>query len=181
MRTLTGVAPVTKRSGKSRRVEMRRACSQRLRTAVYHCSDRIVISWLLDREAVGTYAAGYDLAFKWVTLVLIIVNTAAYPLAVMTYEKRGPEAGREQIAQNGEAIIGLAFFCGLPGNSQPSDRRPADRRAFREGALLVFPWVAAASALAGIKAYYFDYPKSGGSALAGRRYLVDSMRNVEAC
>ena len=24
-------------------------------------------------------------------------------------------------------------------------------------------------------------PKSGGSALAGRRYLVDSMRNVEAC
>ena len=26
-----------------------------------------------------------------------------------------------------------------------------------------------------------DEPKSGGSALAGRRYLVDSMRNVEAC
>lgn len=36
LRTLTGVAPVTKRSGKSRRVEMRQACSQRLRTAVYH-------------------------------------------------------------------------------------------------------------------------------------------------
>lgn len=36
LRTLTGVAPVTKRSGKSRRVEMRHACSQRLRTAVYH-------------------------------------------------------------------------------------------------------------------------------------------------
>ena len=35
LRTLTGVAPVTKRSGKSRRVEMRQACSQRLRTAVY--------------------------------------------------------------------------------------------------------------------------------------------------
>jgi transposase len=36
LRTLTGVAPVTRRSGKSRRVEMRQACSQRLRTAVYH-------------------------------------------------------------------------------------------------------------------------------------------------
>ncbi len=36
LRTLTGVAPVTKRSGKSRRVEMRQACSNRLRTAVYH-------------------------------------------------------------------------------------------------------------------------------------------------
>lgn len=36
MRTLTGVAPVTKRSGKSCRVEMRQACSHRLRSAVYH-------------------------------------------------------------------------------------------------------------------------------------------------
>ena len=36
LRTLTGVAPVTKRSGKSCRVEMRKACSHRLRTAVYH-------------------------------------------------------------------------------------------------------------------------------------------------
>lgn len=36
LRTLTGVAPVTKRSGKSCRVEMRKACSHRLRRAVYH-------------------------------------------------------------------------------------------------------------------------------------------------
>lgn len=36
LRTLTGVAPVTKRSGKSCRIEMRKACSGRLRTAVYH-------------------------------------------------------------------------------------------------------------------------------------------------
>jgi len=36
LRTLCGVAPVTKRSGKSRRVEMRQACSHRLREAVYH-------------------------------------------------------------------------------------------------------------------------------------------------
>lgn len=36
LRTLTGVAPVTKRSGKSCHVEMRNACSHRLRSAVYH-------------------------------------------------------------------------------------------------------------------------------------------------
>jgi len=36
LRTLTGIAPVTKRSGKSCRVEMRKACSRRLRTAIYH-------------------------------------------------------------------------------------------------------------------------------------------------
>ena len=36
LRSLTGVAPVTIRSGKSWRVEMRQACSHRLRNAVYH-------------------------------------------------------------------------------------------------------------------------------------------------
>jgi transposase len=36
LRGLTGVAPVTIRSGKSWRVEMRQACSHRLRNAVYH-------------------------------------------------------------------------------------------------------------------------------------------------
>jgi len=36
MRALAGVAPVTERSGKSIRVEMRQACSHRLREAVYH-------------------------------------------------------------------------------------------------------------------------------------------------
>jgi transposase len=36
LRSLTGVAPVTKRSGKSCHVEMRQACSHRLRTAIYH-------------------------------------------------------------------------------------------------------------------------------------------------
>ncbi len=36
LRNLCGVAPVTKRSGKACRVEMRKACSKRLRDAVYH-------------------------------------------------------------------------------------------------------------------------------------------------
>ena len=36
LRTLTGVAPVTKRSGKSCLVIMRHACHQRLRNAMYH-------------------------------------------------------------------------------------------------------------------------------------------------
>ena len=35
-RTLCGIAPVTKQSGKSSRVQMRYACNQRLRNAIYH-------------------------------------------------------------------------------------------------------------------------------------------------
>ena len=36
LRSLAGVAPVTRRSGKRRIVLMRQACQMRLRTAVYH-------------------------------------------------------------------------------------------------------------------------------------------------
>lgn len=36
LRTLSGVAPVTRRSGKSKRVIMRNACHDRLRNALYH-------------------------------------------------------------------------------------------------------------------------------------------------
>ena len=38
LRLLSGAAPVTKQSGKYRRVEMRRACQPRLRQALYHWS-----------------------------------------------------------------------------------------------------------------------------------------------
>lgn len=43
LRALSGVAPVTRRSGKSLSVKMRRACNPRLREAMYHCS-RIAMS-----------------------------------------------------------------------------------------------------------------------------------------
>lgn len=36
LRTLSGVAPITKQSGKARTVQLRRACNTRLRTACYH-------------------------------------------------------------------------------------------------------------------------------------------------
>jgi transposase len=42
LRTLCGIAPVTKRSGKQLAVEMRYGCSRRLRTAVHYWSDNAV-------------------------------------------------------------------------------------------------------------------------------------------
>lgn len=53
LRTLAGVAPVTKRSGKSCRVEMRQACSARLRTAVYHWAR---VATQHDARSRGRYA-----------------------------------------------------------------------------------------------------------------------------
>jgi transposase len=54
LRSLTGVAPVTKRSGKSCIVIRRQACSNRLANAVYHWS-RVAIQ--IDPKSKAKYAA----------------------------------------------------------------------------------------------------------------------------
>lgn len=54
LRALSGLAPVTRQSGGSRRVGMRRACNKRLRNACYHWART---SMLFDPAAQAYYAA----------------------------------------------------------------------------------------------------------------------------
>lgn len=133
-------------------------------------SDRVLIAHFLDEQAVGVYAAGYDLAFQSLTLVLTTINTAAYPLAVTALERSGEAAAREQLRQNGEWILAAAL-AGAAGLIvlAPALVAVLIGEAFREGALVVLPWVAAAAALAGIKAYHFDIAYHLGRA---SQYLV---------
>lgn len=120
-------------------------------------SDRLIIAWLLDEESVGMYAAGYDLVFQTLTLLLIIINTAAYPLAVNAMERGGQPAAREQLFQNGQLIFAAAFAgcAGLIAVGQPLITIVIGEE-FRAAALMILPWIALAGAAAGIKAYHFD-------------------------
>ena len=58
LRTLTGVAPVTRRSGKSCVVIMRRACNRRLREAMYHWARVAIQSWWWPANRPGWAAGG---------------------------------------------------------------------------------------------------------------------------
>ncbi|MBI3992231.1 MAG: oligosaccharide flippase family protein, partial [Candidatus Lambdaproteobacteria bacterium] len=120
-------------------------------------SDRLLIAWLLDDASVGVYAAGYDLAEQGVMLLLTIVNTAAYPLAVHAMEDGGPTLARAQLVQNGTLIVavGLMAAAGLSVLA-PQIVAVLIGEQFRPGALLIMPWVGAAAAVAGIRAYHFD-------------------------
>ncbi|MGO2055301.1 MAG: lipopolysaccharide biosynthesis protein [Halomonadaceae bacterium] len=120
-------------------------------------SDRLLLAWLIDEDAVGYYSAGYDLAFQSLTLLLTIINTAAYPLAVRALEQHGEAQARAQLAKNGELII-TAALAGATGLVvlAPSILELLIGEAFRPGAAAILPIVAVASAVAGIKAYYFD-------------------------
>ena len=120
-------------------------------------SDRLLLGWLLDEGAVGVYAAGYDLAFQSLTLLLTIIHTAGYPLVMHALEKNGAEQARGQLGQNGELLITAAFVgVTMLIALGPQIIELIIGAKFRAGALLVFPWVALAAAISGIKAFHFD-------------------------
>jgi len=124
---------------------------------VISASDRWLIAWLIDDEAVGQYTATYDLAFQALTLLLTIINTAAFPLAVRALESSGETGAKKQLQHNGELIIVAA----LSGSVAlivltPSIINLIIGDAFRNAGISIFPIVIAAAALSGIKAFHFD-------------------------
>jgi O-antigen/teichoic acid export membrane protein len=124
---------------------------------VIESSDRLLIAWLLNEAATGVYAAGYDLAQQSLGLVLVVVNTAAYPLVVRQLEQNGEKAASAQLGRNGDLIVTLAL-AGAAGliALAPVIVETVIGKAFRADAIAVVPWIAVAAAVAGIKAFHLD-------------------------
>jgi len=124
---------------------------------IVSASDRFLVAWLMNEAAVGNYAVGYDLAQQSVGVLLAIVNTAAYPLAVHALEQQGPLGARAQLEQNGSLIIAIAL-AGAAGLIvlAPGILQLLVGAEFRSGTSTVLPWIAAAAAVAGIKAFHLD-------------------------
>ncbi len=120
-------------------------------------SDRIILSWLINNGATGIYAAGYDLTQQSLGLLLVIVNTAAYPLVMRALTDGGPSAARQQLKSNGELIITVAL-TGAAGiiALQPYIINTIIGPEFRSEAGKILPWIAAGAAIAGIKAFHLD-------------------------
>mgnify|MGYP004701746761 CR=1 FL=1 len=124
---------------------------------VISSSDRFFLGWLINAEATGLYAVGYDLANQTLGMVMMIINLAAYPLAVSALEREGQAAAERQLSQNAIALLGL----GLPSAAgiillAPEISPLFLGQAYQDSAAELMPWIAAAALLAGLKAYYFD-------------------------
>lgn len=120
-------------------------------------SDRLLIGWIINAEAVGQYAAGYDLAQHSLGLLLAVIQVAAYPLAVTALENHGMAAASTQIRHNGELIMGvaLASAAGLIVLA-PQLAVVVVGPEFRTMTAQLLPWVALGAAAGGIKAFHFD-------------------------
>src|SRR5690606_26248974 len=90
-------------------------------------------------------------------VLLAIVYTAAYPLAVSALEQGGHRAAVAQTARNGELIATVA----LAGAAVLTVLAPqivglAVGAQYRATAVQLVPWIALSAALGGIKAFHFD-------------------------
>lgn len=124
---------------------------------VVRSSDRFLLGWFLHAKAAGLYSVGYDLANQSIGMLLMIINLAAYPLAVRALEQGGKICADKQLSENGTILLAIAIpttvgFALL----SPNIAEIFLGHSFSSAAANLMPWVALATLLAGLKAYYFD-------------------------
>lgn len=144
-------------------------------------SDRILLGYFLGAGDVGLYAIGANLAQNTISMLMMIVNLAAYPLVVDALEKSGQHAATAQLDQNLTllcaislpAVVGVSLLA-------PNIAGVLLGANFRDAAALVIPVIAIGAFLAGIKAFYFDLSFQLGQSTIGQVWvtLVGALVNV---
>ena len=120
-------------------------------------SDRFIIAGMMGESAAGLYAVSADLTARTLTLLMMVVYTAMFPLAVRAWEEGGPEAARERMRDNAAVLlaVGLPAAAGLAMLSGSI----ADcflGQSYRAAAAGVIPLIAVAGLLAGLKSCHWD-------------------------
>ncbi len=124
---------------------------------VIHQSDRLIITAMLGMEATGNYAIAYDLTEQTIFTCMLIINLAAFPIAIRAFEQKGERAAHQQVKRNTEMLLAVglpvtigfivtkdfiaSFFLGA---------------AFQETARILIPYIAVGAFLKGIKLYAID-------------------------
>lgn len=127
-------------------------------TVVLAQSDRLLITWLMDTEAAGVYAAPYDLTWQSLGIIANIIGLSTFPKIVTVFERQGKEAVREQLAQCMALLCAVVFPASLGFYLvAPSFVSLMLGEEFRTAAIVLMPWIIGGSLLEALKTYYFDY------------------------
>ena len=119
--------------------------------------DRFMIARYIDTEAVGAYAASYDLTSQSLHVLMMSVNLAAYPLAIRAYERGGDGAAIEQARRNGSLLLAIA----VPATAglivlAPEIVGTLLGTEYQATAIEILPYIALAVFVAGLKVFFFD-------------------------
>lgn len=125
--------------------------------AVIGSSDRFLIDLFLGESATGLYSVAVDFTSQTLTLLMIAINMAMFPLAVRAWELHGRKAARDQMRSNASLLMAVGVPC-VVGMTvlAPGIAHCFLGSSFRAAAVEIIPLVALGSFLAGLKAYHFD-------------------------
>lgn len=120
-------------------------------------TDRIILSINRGLSDAGVYSVSFDFTQQTILLIMSVINLAAYPLALKTFELKGENEAKKQLDKNFNlmiivsipATIGLLILSDQVVNLFFGEE-------FREIGKLILPLISIAAFLNGIKSYYFD-------------------------
>lgn len=119
-------------------------------------SDRLIISWLLGKDAVGVYAPAYDFSCQTVGMAMMIINLVLYPLILKAYAE-----GRGRF----DHLLGInkLMLVAASGPIVMAQMVFPDRlsdwvfgSSYAKAAAMLLPIVAISAFLDGARAYHFD-------------------------
>jgi len=123
---------------------------------VVSTSDRLLLGALRSPADAGLYSPAYDLCQQALWALMMVVNLAAYPLAIQAVERGDLPARDQHFRQHFLLLAGLA----LPAAAGLGVLAPALSGflgpRFAPAARSLLPVIAAAILLGGFKSYYFD-------------------------
>jgi O-antigen/teichoic acid export membrane protein len=126
-------------------------------TLVISTSDRFLIAYFLGDAPAGLYSVAVDFTTQTLSLLMMVIYLAMFPLAVRAWENSGPEAARRQMRDNAALLMAV----GIPSVVAlwilaPNVALCFFGKNYRNTAAAIIPVVALGSFIAGFKAYHFD-------------------------
>lgn len=123
---------------------------------VISTADRFLLAGYLSPAAAGAYAPAYDLTAQAMGILLLVVNLAAYPLAIAAVESGDEQEKNEQLGKHATLLLGIA----IPAAAGMAVLAPSVSHIlgprFAPTARELIPLLALAHLLAGLKAFYVD-------------------------
>jgi O-antigen/teichoic acid export membrane protein len=126
-------------------------------TVVISSSDRFLIAHYLGEAAAGLYSVAVDFTAQTLTLLMLVINLAMFPIAVRAFEHNGRDAAQEAMKSNASLLmaVGLPCVVGLTVLA-PGIAHCFLGKEYRIAAVSIIPLIALGTFVAGLKAYHFD-------------------------
>jgi len=120
-------------------------------------TDRFLLAGFKGEAAAGLYSVAVDFTGQTLTLLMLVINMAVFPVAVRAWENHGREAAQIQMRANASLLMAIGVPCVI-GLSLLA-RNIAEcflGLSFRQAAAQIMPLVALGTFLANLKAFHFD-------------------------